>query len=88
MAPTTAQAQLWRLSVSDTALNSIAYRESNARLPVIRAGFMRFTQWIANEKRRAVARQVAAAVMELQHPGVIDDLKRASVTADRASNNS
>jgi hypothetical protein len=68
--------------VSDTVLNSITCREANVRLPVIRAGFMRFTQWIANEKRRAVARQVAAAVMELQHPGVIADLERASVTDD------
>ena len=75
-----------RLSMSDTALNSITCCEANARLPVIRAGFMRFTQWIANEKRCAVARRVAVAVMELQHPGVIADFERASVTNDRGSN--
>jgi hypothetical protein len=82
MAPPTVQLQQWRLLVSDTALNSITRCEASVRLPVIRAGFTRFTQWIANERRRAFARRVAAAVMELQHPGVMADFERASVTDD------
>jgi len=64
--------------VSDTALNSITRCAASARFSVIRAGFMQFTQWIANERRCAFARRVAATVIELQHPGVMADFERAT----------
>jgi hypothetical protein len=68
--------------VSDMA--SITHCEVSAEFPVIRAGFMQFTRWIANERRRAFARRVAASVMELQHPGVMADFERASPPAHSA----
>lgn len=70
--------------MSDTALNSITRCAATARFPVIRAGFMQFAQWMANERRCAFARRVAAAVMELQHPGVMADFERASRPAHSA----
>lgn len=66
--------------MSDTTLKSAIGYGASIRFTAIRAGLMWLSEWIVRERRGAIARRVAAAVKDLQHPGVMADFESACRT--------